>query len=73
MHNEQEHGETVTHVSAEEARSGSSTHVTRYVLGVSLALVIIAFAIVVGGGFFNTNQTGADETHTADVTANTTG
>ena len=32
MHNEQEHGETVTHVSTEEARSGSSTHMTRYVL-----------------------------------------
>ena len=73
MHNEQELGETMTHVSAEEARSGSSTHVTRYVLGVSLALVIVAFAIVVGAGFFNTDQTGADETRTSNVTANTTG
>jgi hypothetical protein len=34
------------HVEAVEARAGSTPHVTRYVLGVGLALVIIAFIII---------------------------
>ena len=34
------------HLTRTEARSGSSNHVTRYVLPISLALVIILFAII---------------------------
>ena len=29
-----------------EARAGSSTHVTRYVLPISLALIVVVFAVV---------------------------
>ena len=32
------------HVSGQEARAGSTPHVTRYVLAISLVLVILAFA-----------------------------
>jgi hypothetical protein len=35
------------HLSRTDARSGSSNHVTRYVLPISLALVVILFAIIV--------------------------
>jgi hypothetical protein len=34
------------HLTRTDARSGSSNHVTRYVLPISLALVIILFAVV---------------------------
>ena len=34
------------HVSAEDARSGATPHVVRYVLGISLALAIIAMLLV---------------------------
>ncbi|WP_323809659.1 hypothetical protein [Sphingobium baderi] len=67
MRKENEDGEVVTHVSRTEARSGASTHVTRYVLGISLALVVIAFAILLATGFFNTAQTGADNSHMANA------
>ena len=73
MYEKKEEGETVTHLSREEARGGSSTHVTRYVLVISLVLVIVAFAVVLGTGFFNTEQTGADETHIANATDNSAG
>ena len=36
----------VEHVTTTEARAGSSTHVTRYVLGVGLVLVIVIFAVI---------------------------
>jgi hypothetical protein len=32
------------HVSAEQARAGSTPHVTRYVLSISLLLIVILFA-----------------------------
>ena len=32
------------HLRTDEARSGATPHITRYVLAVSLALVVIAFA-----------------------------
>jgi len=35
------------HLSRTDARGGSSNHVTRYVLPISLGLVVILFAIVV--------------------------
>ncbi len=34
------------HLTRTEARAGSSKHVTRYVLPISLALVIILFVII---------------------------
>lgn len=66
MYKEEEDGKVVTHVSRQEARSGASTHVTRYVLGISLTLIVIAFAILLASGFFNTAETGADKTHPAN-------
>lgn len=41
-------------LSTEEARAGATPHVTRYVLGWGLALVIIAFAIVLLSGMLST-------------------
>ena len=38
--------EQPTHLSGEEARAGATPHMTRYVLGFGLALVIIAFAAI---------------------------
>ncbi|WP_230483225.1 hypothetical protein [Sphingomonas sp. Leaf21] len=35
------------HVSKEEARAGATPHVTRYVLPISLVLVIVIFAYLV--------------------------
>ena len=34
------------HLSTEDARAGATPHVTRYVLGFGLVLVIIAFAVI---------------------------
>ncbi|WP_176596224.1 MULTISPECIES: hypothetical protein [Sphingobium] len=68
MHKEEEDGKVVTHISREEVRSGASTHVTRYVLAISLGLVVIIFAALLAAGFFNTAQTGADQSHMANAT-----
>lgn len=35
------------HLSTEEARAGATPHMTRYILGFSLALVIVIFAVLV--------------------------
>jgi len=48
VHNEE--GRPV-HLSADEARSGATPHMTRYILGWGLGLVIIAFIIVLA--YFN--------------------
>jgi hypothetical protein len=40
-----ENDETI-HVTTDRARAGSTPHMTRYVLGFGLVLVIIAFAII---------------------------
>jgi hypothetical protein len=58
----------VTHVSTVEARSGSRTRATRNILAASLVLVVIAFVVALGFGFFQTARTGADEI-SADNTA----
>ncbi|KQM21560.1 hypothetical protein [Novosphingobium sp. Leaf2] len=51
------------HLDKVEARAGESTHVTRYVLGIGLALVIIAFVIIVATGMFSApDDTGGDAT-----------
>lgn len=34
------------HVTKTEARAGSTQHMTRYVLGIGLALVIVIFAVL---------------------------
>lgn len=64
MYEDQQGKETETHVSTEEARSGASTHVTRYVLPISLALAILVMVLVISGGFWKTDQTGADNVQT---------
>ena len=35
-----------THITGEDARSGATPHMTRYILGVSLVLVILVFAFL---------------------------
>jgi hypothetical protein len=35
-----------THLTGEEARSGATPHMTRYILGISLVLVILVFAFL---------------------------
>jgi hypothetical protein len=35
------------HVDGEAARSGATPHMTRYILGISLVLVIVIFAFLV--------------------------
>ena len=37
-------------VSKTDARAGSTPHIVRYVLLISLVLVIVAFAVIVGFG-----------------------
>lgn len=39
------HGDEI-HITTEEARAGSTPHILRYMLGVSLALAIIALSVV---------------------------
>jgi hypothetical protein len=38
--------EPTEHLTTTEARQGSTPHMTRYVLGIGLALVVILFALV---------------------------
>ncbi len=40
-------------VSTEEARGGSTPHMTRYILGWGLFLVVVAFLVILGVGGFN--------------------
>ncbi|MDQ0252550.1 hypothetical protein ACCC88_07420 [Sphingomonas sp. Sphisp140] len=34
------------HIDSEQARAGATPHMTRYVLGYGLVLVIVAFAVI---------------------------
>lgn len=61
MYKEQDNGETVTHVSDVEAKGGSKSPVTRNILVISLALVIIVLLASLAFGFFETDRTGADQ------------
>jgi hypothetical protein len=36
-----------THLDAEQARAGATPHMTRYVLGISLVLIIVIYAFLV--------------------------
>ena len=38
--------ETSEHLTTTEARAGSTPHMTRYVLGIGLALVVVLFALI---------------------------
>ena len=38
--------EEQTHLTGEQARSGATPHMTRYILGISLVLVIVIFAFL---------------------------
>jgi len=38
--------EQAEHVTTTEARAGSTPHMTRYVLGIGLLLVIVIFALI---------------------------
>jgi hypothetical protein len=38
--------ENEPHLTRTEARAGQSTHVTRYVLPISLALVVVLFVVI---------------------------
>lgn len=60
MYTEKQDGEPVTHVSEVEAKGGSRTRVTRNILVISLALIVLLFIVTVGFGFLKTGQTGAD-------------
>ena len=44
--------EPETHVSTTEARSGSNINVNRIVLFASLALIIVAFIVIVSFGWY---------------------
>ena len=35
-----------THVRGEDARAGATPHMTRYILGISLVLVVVIFAFL---------------------------
>ena len=39
--------EPTEHVTTTEARQGATPHMTRYVLGIGLTLVVILFALIV--------------------------
>ncbi len=39
------------HLSKTEARAGTSSKMNRYVLAISLALVIVLFVVIVGSGW----------------------
>ena len=36
-----------THLNTDQARAGATPHMTRYILGISLVLVVIIFAFIV--------------------------
>lgn len=38
--------DTPTHLTGEEARAGATPHMTRYILGFSLVLVIAVFVLI---------------------------
>lgn len=42
--------ERETHIATDRARAGSTPHIVRYVLGISLILVIVAMIVIVGFG-----------------------
>lgn len=68
MHKE-DHG-TETHLNKIEARAGSRNKVNRTALLVGLVLVLIAFAVILGFAFRQTDQTGAADISADNVALN---
>ncbi|MEJ7933188.1 hypothetical protein WG907_02835 [Sphingobium sp. AN558] len=61
---------TETHLDKVEARAGSRNKVNRNALVWGLLLVVVALAVVLGGGFLSTNRSGADQTSANNVAMN---
>lgn len=57
------------HLDKIDARGGTRNKANRNVLVISLVLIVIAFIVVVGSGFFSTHRTGADEVNANNGTA----
>jgi hypothetical protein len=57
------------HLDKVEARAGSRSKVNRNVLIVSLLLVVLVLAAVVGFGFLRSDRTGADEVNAESASA----
>jgi len=49
---------TEIHVDRDEARAGSTPGIVRYVLAISLLLVVVAFAVIVMTGALTSDQNG---------------
>lgn len=62
------HGEQVE-LSAEEASGGEKRHEVRYILAISLSLVVLLFAIVWGMGVISTDNSETGPMVEADVRA----
>jgi hypothetical protein len=60
---------TEIHVDRNEARAGSTPGIVRYVLAISLVLVIVAFAIIVMTGAFTSDQNGDRDSATKRAVA----
>ncbi|MBW4329697.1 hypothetical protein KY084_02255 [Stakelama sp. CBK3Z-3] len=43
-------GNEEVHVNTDRARGGATPHMTRYILAISLALIIVIFAVIVWSG-----------------------
>lgn len=54
------HGEEV-HVTKDEARAGTTPHVTRYVLGIGTLLAIVALSVIWITGALNAPQDNPDD------------
>jgi len=59
------------HIDSDKARAGSTNHVVRYVLGIGLALVVLAFAVIVivGASGANHENNGVDDSARAAAEA----
>ncbi|MFT3966782.1 MAG: hypothetical protein QM690_12970 [Sphingobium sp.] len=68
MHKEKDG--TETHLGKIEARAGSRNKVNRNALVAGLLLVLVAFAVILGFGFLNTADTGADRLSADNVAVN---
>jgi hypothetical protein len=64
--------QSAPHVSTTDARGGTRTKVNRNVLAISLPLVVILFALIVGAGFFYSSQSGADDVNGDKVVSGST-
>ncbi|MET0363046.1 MAG: hypothetical protein ABW169_00195 [Sphingobium sp.] len=68
MHKEENGSET--HLDKIEARAGSRNKTNRNALVLGLILVLVAFIVIVGFGYLQTDRTGADQISADNVAAN---